>query len=518
MPIGPEMPTIARLEDIAADCGLDIGPEDLVSYRSLMAGMVNACRRLERLPEQKLPVNYPRDAGWRPAPEDNPHNGWSWRCKIEGAKKGLLQGKTVAIKDAVCVAGLPMSNGSRILEGFVPDVDATIVTRILDAGGTIVGKANAEDFSFSGAGHTCSSGPVGNPHMPTHNPGGSSNGSAVVLVTGQADLAIGGDQGGSIRLPASWSGVYGIKPTYGLVPYTGCAMIETTIDHVGPMANDTEGLARLLSVIAGTDPHDPRQRGVIPPGHSHDYLAALGRGVKGMKIALVKEGFDQDGSDTGFPPSDKTVDKKVAAAVRMFEKLGATVEEISLPMHLEGFYLWNVIITLGSSEFMLNGAGLGSNWKGFYNSNLGEALARGLRSRINDLPATAKAVLLTGEYMKREYLGRYYWKAQNLRHLVTDAYDRALATYDMIAMPTTPFTATPLADRDASIEDSVFSALNMLRNTCVADVTGHPSISVPCGMKDGLPFGMMLTAKHLDDATLLSASAAFEALGDWKEM
>ncbi len=140
------------------------------------------------------------------------------------------------MKDVACVAGIPMTIGSSLLDGFVPDVDATIVTRILDAGGSIIGTTNCEAFAFSGAGHTCNHGPVRNPHNPAHNPGGSSSGSAVVLATGQADVAIGGDQGGSIRLPASWSGVLGLKPTFGLVPYTGCAMIEATLDHIGPMA------------------------------------------------------------------------------------------------------------------------------------------------------------------------------------------------------------------------------------------------------------------------------------------
>ena len=517
MPVGPELPTVSALAEIAADYGIDLSPEDLLSFKALAAGTVEACRRIEAFPEQKLPVKYPRTSGWRPATEDNPHNGWYWRCEIEGSSEGILKGKRIAIKDAVCIAGLPMMNGSRVLEGFVPDVDATIVTRILDAGGIIVGKTNCEDFSFSGAGHTCSLGPVTNPHNADMNPGGSSNGSAVVLVTDQADIAIGGDQGGSIRLPASWSGVYGLKPTFGLVPYTGCAMIEGSIDHVGPMSNDTDGLARMLTAIAGTDPLDPRQRGVIPQGYSSDYMAALGHGVEGKKIAVVKEGFSH-GSELGFPPSDEEVDRRVKEAASAFKQLGATVEEISIPMHLDAYYLWGVIITLGSAEFMLKGSGLGSNWKGYYNSNLGEALARGLRTRANDLPATAKSVLLTAEYLQRNYLGRYYWKAQNLRHLVNEAYDDALSRYDLLAMPTTPFVATPIADRNASIEDTVVTALNMLRNTCVADVTGHPSISIPCGMKDGLPFGLMLTAKHLDEATLIAASAAFEGLGDWKSM
>lgn len=518
MPVGPEMPSIAVLADIAAGFGLDLSDEDLASYQALAAGTVNACRFIEKFPEKKLPVKYPRDAGYRPMPEDNPQNGWYWRCDIKGSGKGVLKGLTVAVKDVVCVSGLPMMNGSRVLEGYVSDVDATIVTRILDAGGNIIGKANCEDFSFSGGGHTCSHGPVGNPRKPTHNPGGSSNGSAVVLVNESVDVAIGGDQGGSIRLPASWSGCYGLKPTYGLVPYTGCAMIETTLDHLGPMARDTEGLARLLTAIAGLDPEDPRQRGVIPANYSVDYLAAMKKGVKGKKIALVREGFAQDGKDVGFPAASKVVDKRVAEATKMFKQLGAEVEEISIPMHLDGFHLWNIIITLGSAEFMLKGAGMGSNWAGFYNSNLGEALARGMRTRINDLPATAKSVLLTGEYLQREYLGRYYWKAQNLRHMVNAAYDEALSKYDMLAMPTTPFTATEMVGRDASIKDIVGSGLNMLRNTAVADVTGHPSISIPCGMEKGLPFGLMLTAKHLDESTLLAASAAFEGLGDWKKM
>jgi amidase len=512
------MPSLAILAEIAEDFGMDLSEEDLASYQALSAGTVNACRFIERYAEKRLPVKYPRTAGWRPAPEDNPLNGWYWRCDIPGSGSGVLEGSRVAIKDAVCIAGLPMMNGSRVLEGFVPDVDATIVTRILDAGGTIVGKTNCEDLSFSGAGHTCSHGPVGNPHRPSHNPGGSSNGAAVVLVTEQADVSIGGDQGGSIRLPASWSGCYGLKPTYGLVPYTGCAMIETTVDHVGPMAMTTEGIARLLTAIAGHDPEDPRQRGIITPDYKADYMGALDQGVKGKKIALVREGFAQSGEDIGVPPSCEEVDRRVAEAARQFEKLGATVEEISIPMHLDGFHLWNVIITLGAAEFMLKGSGLGSNWTGFYNSNLGEAFARGLRTRINDLPASAKSVLLVGEYMNREYLGRYYWKAQNTRHLLNAAYDEALASYDMLAMPTTPFTATEMVGRDAPILDTVGNALNMLRNTCIADVTGHPSISIPCGMKDGLPFGLMLTGRHMDDATLIAASAAFEGLGDWKSM
>jgi amidase len=518
MPIGPEMPTQAKLQAIAERYGLALDATMLGEYSTLVAGTINACRYVEQFVEQTLPVKYPRTVGQKPTAAENALNGWSWRCNIEGADSGVLKGYTVGIKDAVCVAGVPMRNGSRILEGFVPDVDATLVTRILDAGGVITGKTNCEDLCFSGAGYTSSQGPVKNPHDHERSTGASSSGSAAVLVAGDVDLTIGGDQGGSIRLPASWTGVYGLKPTYGLVPYTGCAMIEGTLDHAGPMANSTDGIARLLQAIAGTDPEDPRQRGLIPADHDFDYLSHLGDGIKGKKIGIVREGFAQDGKDSGFPAADPRVDEKVKAAIRAFEKLGAEVEEVSLPEHLQGYFIWSLIITLGSAEFMLKGSGLGSNWKGHYNTSLGEAFARGMKARPNDLPHAAILSLLASEYLQEEYGGRYYWKAQNLRHLVTDAYNKAFERFDIIAMPTTPFTATKHVDRaSSSIVDFVAPSLDMLRNTCVANVTGHPSISLPCGMIDGLPVGLMLTGRAFEDATLIAASAAFETLGDWRK-
>jgi amidase len=217
MSTGPELPSVKAILRIAEDYGIDLTTEDAAVYRDMMQPLVASYRRLEELPERKLPVEYPRTSGWRPMPEDNPCNGWYWRCVVEGAASGPLKGEKVALKDVVCLAGVPMMNGSQLLEGYVPDIDATIVTRLLDAGAIIIGKTNSEDCSFSGGGHTCSHGPVGNPRMPTHNPGASSNGSAVVLGTGQVDLAIGGDQGGSIRIPAAWSGVYGLKPTYACI-------------------------------------------------------------------------------------------------------------------------------------------------------------------------------------------------------------------------------------------------------------------------------------------------------------
>ena len=207
MATGVNLPNVSQILELAEGFGLELTQQDAESYCTLLQGAVKSYRRIDELVEYRPPVKYPRGPGQRPAPEDNPCNGWYWKSRIEGAANGPLNGKTVGVKDAICVAGVPMMNGSQLLEGFTPDIDATVVTRLLDAGATILGKTNSEDCCFSGSGHSCALGPVGNPHKPDHAPGGSSNGSAVVLATHEADLALGGDQGGSIRMPAFFNGI-----------------------------------------------------------------------------------------------------------------------------------------------------------------------------------------------------------------------------------------------------------------------------------------------------------------------
>ena len=239
-------PSLEQLSEIALEYGLDLSEADLQSFQGLVAGALASCDRLDKLPEPALPVRHPRTPGHRARPEENPLNAWYWRCSIRGAGGGPLSGKRIAIKDNVCVAGVPMMNGSSVLEGYVPEADATIVTRILDAGGEITGKAVCEHLCFSGSSFTSDTGPVRNPHHPDFSAGGSSSGSAALVVAGEVDMAIGGDQGGSIRIPSSWSGAYGLKPTYGLVPYTGAFPIELTLDHLGPIAATVHDVALLL--------------------------------------------------------------------------------------------------------------------------------------------------------------------------------------------------------------------------------------------------------------------------------
>src|SRR5437762_8734994 len=206
----PEKPTIEQLRAIAHMYSLHMSDAELEAYRGLMSASFESYRRIDQLSEPALPVRYARTGGYRPTVEENHLNAWYQKCSIKGAASGPLAGKRIALKDNVCVAGVPMMNGSVVLEGYVPEFDATIVTRILDAGGEIVGKAVCENLSSSGSSFTAATGPVHNPHHPAYSAGGSSSGSAALVVAGECDMAIGGDQGGSISIPASWCGAYAL--------------------------------------------------------------------------------------------------------------------------------------------------------------------------------------------------------------------------------------------------------------------------------------------------------------------
>jgi amidase len=289
------------------------------------------------------------------------------------------------------------------------------------------------------------------------------------------------------------------------VPYTGIMPIELTIDHCGPMANTVEDVALLLSAIAGADGLDPRQGSV----RTQDYLQDLGRGASGLKLAVVREGF-------GRPDSEDVTDAKVRAAIDRLQGAGASVTEVSIPMHLDGYHIWTAIIVEGSTELMIKGDGFGYSWEGHYVTSLRDAYARGWRSRPNDMSETVKMVMLLGEYMHRCYHGRYYAKAQNLRRALRAAYDGVLAEHDLLVMPTIPFRATAIPPTDCSHAEYITTALNMVGNTCPFDVSGHPAMTVPCAHVDDLPVGMMLIGRRFDEATVLRAAAAFEALGDWR--
>lgn len=499
-------PTQEQMEDIVASLGMSMDSARVAEFLAAMEGNFPAYDLVEALPDEKPEVTYPRTPGYRPLPEDNPYNAWYVKSEVRGSGNGKLAGKSIALKDNVCLAGVPMMNGASTLEGYTPDLDATIVTRILDAGGTIKGKAHCEFFCLSGGSHTNATGPVHNPHKMGYSSGGSSSGSAVVVSLGEVDMAVGGDQGGSIRIPSSFSGTYGMKPTHGLVPYTGVMPIESTIDHVGPITATVADNALFLEVIAGEDGLDPRQYNV----KTADYTEALGRGAGGLKIGVVTEGFGMEGGDAD-------VDEAVRAAATRFASLGATVEDVAIPMHLQGAAIWTPITLEGLHWQMMLGNGMGMNWKGLYTTSLLDTHAA-WRDRADELSDSLKICMLIGEYFIRNYRGHYYAKAQNIARRLTAAYDAVLADYDLLLMPTTPMKATPLPATDAPLPEYLQRAFEMIANTAPFDTTGHPAMSIPCGMRDGLPVGAMLIGKHFDETTIYQAADAFASSADWKTL
>lgn len=501
-----QRPTLSQMKAIVAELGMNMSDERVQEFLDVMQGTLDAYDIVDALPDYLPPVLYPRTSGYRPTPDENPMNAWYVKTEIKGAPRGPLLGRTIALKDNVCLAGVPMMNGASTLKGYTPDIDATIVTRLLDAGATIVGKAHCEYFCLSGGSHTNATGAVHNPHRHGYSAGGSSSGSGALVGAGLVDMAIGGDQGGSIRMPASFCGVYGMKPTHGLVPYSGIMPIETTIDHTGPMTQTVMDNALMLEVIAGPDGLDPRQYDVS----TDKYTASVSRGVSGLRIGVVKEGF-------GHPQSEEDVDASVRAGAEMFRRLGAMVDEISIPWHLHGPAIWTPIGLEGLTNQMMLGNGFGTGWEGLYTTSLLDYHSN-WRSRADELSDTLKISMFVGQYHLKHTRGRYYAKAQNLSRQLREEYNKVLASYDLLLMPTTPMKATPLPPADAPLALWTQRAFEMLPNTSPFDVTGHPAMSIPCGMSDGLPIGLQLVGRRYEESTIYRAAGAFEQAGDWRKM
>ena len=432
-------PTLEQMRTIVASLHMSMSDHEIGEYLDVLEGTMQAYDRVDALPDYLPEVRYPRTPGTRPSAAENPLGAWYVKSEIKGAPYGPLAGKRVVLKDNICLAGVPMMNGASTLEGYVPDIDATVATRILDAGGTIAGKAHCEYFCLSGGSHTSAAGPVHNPYKLGYSAGGSSSGCAALVGAGEIEMAIGGDQGGSIRMPGSFCGVYGMKATHGLVPYTGAMPIEATIDHVGPMTGTVADNALLLEVIAGADGLDPRQYNV----RVDKYTAALGRGVAGMRIGVVTEGFQHESCEPD-------VVQKVRQAADRLRSLGAIVEEVSIPMHLDGLAIWTPIALEGLEAQMMHGNGMGFNWEGLYTTSLLDAHAN-WRARANQLSRTLKISMLAGEYFIRQYRGHFYAKAQNLARLLKKTYNEALSRHDLLLMPTTPMKATPIPPQDAPL-------------------------------------------------------------------
>lgn len=500
MPI--RQPTGDEFREYAEAMALDPSEEELSVFLELAEDAIDAYETVRSLdPGSRLGDGELRERSSGRQPKDDPHNAWIVRCAVRGAEKGDLSGWEIAIKDNVCVAGVKMTCGSAVMEGYVPDVDAEIVTRLLDAGANVVGKTNMDDMAMTTSGHSAF-GPVSNPASDNHLAGGSSGGSAVVVATGNADAAIGTDQGGSIRIPAAYCGVVGLKPTFGLVPYTGCVGLEHLVDHPGPMADSVEAVARVLSVIAGDGEADPRQPRPLP---DEQYETALDGDVSELSIGTLQEGFS-------LSDAEQDVIAQVHRAIEELEMRGATVESTSVPLHEAAADIHTVLSSEGLVA-ALAGEGFGHGMKGWYHTAWVDAFGKFRRAHGREFPPAFKRALLMGAYTSDKYHSRYYAQAMNLVMELTDRYDEALDEHDLLAMPTVGATA-PEYDPDRSALDRLQDA-GPPTNTTAFNRTGHPAVSVPAGTVDGLPVGLTLVGRRFDDGIVLRAADVLErSLGE----
>jgi amidase len=421
----------------------------------------------------------------------------------------LLAGKRIGLKDLISVAGVPLSAANKIFDGFVPREDAPVTRRLLEAGGSIVAMTNLEGMAWGGGSESGRWGACQNPWDPARSTGGSSGGSAAALFYDGIDITFGTDQGGSIRLPASWCGVLGLKPTHSLVPYQGIASHEFTFDHVGPMTRSTEDMAHAMAAVAGRTPGDPRQAAGVPDVPFVEAWADAPDTYEGVTFGVLSEAIDySDGS-----PEREAALAAFRGTVAELEALGATVVEISIPEHkVGGSIIFGAMVE--SVATTLYAFGGGYHWSGAHSVETRLAVGKGLAAFGAEMPPAYRVSAALGELLRQRYYGTVYAQAQNAIAAVRAAYDAALEQVDAIIMPTTPTTAM-LRTPDASMYDTQVHSFSMAVDTPTHNATGHPALSMPAAEVDGLPLGVMLVGKHFADHELISYARTWEKSRGW---
>jgi len=415
-------------------------------------------------------------------------------ARASGEALGPLAGLPLAIKDNLCTQGVRTTCSSRMLETFVPPYEATVTERLWKAGGILVGKTNLDEFAMGGSTETSAFGPTLNPWNTDHVPGGSSGGSAAAVASGSCLASLGSDTGGSIRQPASFCGVVGLKPTYGRVSRWGLVAFASSLDQVGPFASSVADAAELLQVIAGPDPRDSTCLKADVP----DYAAALEQPIKGLKVGIIRECLEAEGLDPEVKAS-------VQASAAQLEALGAELVDVSCPRFNDGIATYYVI---APSEASANLARYDGVKYGFRAEDAESLAAMTSRSRAEGFGAEVQRRILIGTYaLSAGYVDAYYKKAQQVRTLIRRDFDAAFQQVDVLLTPTAPSTAFKTG---AHADDPLAMYLADLL-TIPVNLAGLPAISVPCGFSQaGLPIGVQLIGNVLEEARLLQVAHQYE--------
>jgi aspartyl-tRNA(Asn)/glutamyl-tRNA(Gln) amidotransferase subunit A len=415
-----------------------------------------------------------------------------------GADPGPLAGVPVALKDNMCTRGIPTTCSSKILEGWIPPYDATVVTRLAEAGAVFVGKTNLDEFAMGSSTENSAFGATRNPLDITRVPGGSSGGSAASVAAGFAALGIGSDTGGSVRQPAAFCGVVGMKPTYGAVSRYGLIAFASSLDQIGPFAADVADAAALFDVIAGHDPLDTTSIAGFTPSAS----ASLGLGVEGLRVGVVQELSGGAGSVKGI---SSDVIARTRVAVEALAAAGALVDEVSVPSAPLGL----------SAYYLVAPAEASSNLARYDGVRFGLRVDAGTTGEMNTATRTAgfgeevKRRIMLGTYaLSAGYYDAFYGKALKVRTMMLDDFASVYEKFDVLITPTAPTTAFPLGERSA---DPMTMYVNDVC-TIPSNLVGHPGISVPFGVgDDGLPVGVQVLAPATHDAQTFRVGAVLEA-------
>ncbi|MFF4595774.1 amidase family protein [Amycolatopsis sp. NPDC001319] len=495
-------PTPQELSELGATEHLSLTPREAEQYAQILDRTFAGVDRLDELHAPTPPLTYTdRDPGGPVDDTEDPFHAFIRRCHVKGAPGGPLAGLTVGVKDNLAVAGVPVTNASRTLS-YTPTSDAVVVSRLLAAGADVTGKTNLDDFSTSGTGESSWYGPARNAVDPTRSAGGSSGGSGSAVRSGAVDLAIGVDEGGSARIPASFNGIVSIKPTQGLVPSHGLTYMDHTIDAVCPMAGTVELTARMLDVMSGHSDRDPQWvRGTAEPTNA---VAALGEGVAGLRIGVVTEGRDPALCEPGVLAAFES-------SCAALEAAGATVTPVSIPLWTDA---WAIETTLLMHLAWLNAQSDGAGYTHLGEVDVERTHAFGLVRRLeaDSFPPFFKVWLLGGRYLHDKYFSTYFAKAANLRRALTAQLDAAFTGFDLLLTPTTPQVAPVLLDRPAEDPELLARGTTMVSNTCVLNLTGHPALAVPSGVdpETSMPASIQIIAPRWQDALTFRAGAVVE--------
>jgi len=536
-PPAVRVPEQRHIKEIGNKLHLDVNQDEIANYTELAGEFLGSWNSVYFETTTGLRAEYSRRVTSFYPDSDNI---FYYKCKIDNKREGLLCDKSLGVKDTVFIAGLPLMNGSHLIEGFTPNEDATIVSRLLDAGIDIIGKTHCEDLCFSGASFTCARGPVNNSFIDGYNSCGSSSGSASGVAKGLIDIAIAGDQGGSIRLPSASNGVIGLKPTFGLIPYTNVMGLDYTLDHVGPIARRVEDICKFMQVTVGPDDYDSRYYKYLKYSQFNsdaedeefkqlkkkksefeksikfgiskakvDFMKAYElyqEIIPNLKVGVLKEGFanliesEAKMYKTSFDHLRHTLNSKHKIEFNDVScDAHITAGVIIFIFFVEGFYNFYENDFVSKSTFQKD------------SFELAKHVHASKQVNTKDISHSNKLFFILGEYIKEKYGSRFWAKANDIRIEVFKKYQKLFEEYDLIIMPTLKKLPSSLPKNDLGIKEYFDIIFGHVGNTCPYNVNGNPALTINYGAVEKL-CPVMIVGRHFEDHRVLQFARLIENL------